>query len=157
MPATKSKTTTNTKLPPNPLLTEVLAHISKQRTRAKKIEVLKEYRTDALLAVLVWNFEAVSMLPDGQVPYTPNEAPAGTQHQQLSTEYKKLYHFVKGGNDALKPLRRESMFINILEGLHPLEAEIVIACKDKKLGEIYKITKEVVAEANPDITWGGRS
>ena len=66
------------------------------------------------------------MLPDGQVPYTPNEAPAGTQHQQLSTEYKKLYHFVKGGNDALSSLRKETMFINILQGLHPLEGSTIV-------------------------------
>ena len=49
------------------------------------------------------------------------------------------------------------MFINILRGLHPLEAEIIILVKDKKLSEKYKITKEIVAEAYPDITWGGRS
>tara|TARA_R100000742_G_C4272314_1_gene91462 strand:- start:1001 stop:1477 length:477 start_codon:yes stop_codon:yes gene_type:complete len=157
MPATKSKTTTNTKLPPNPLLTEVLAHVSKQRTRAKKIEVLKEYRTDALLAILVWNFEAVSMLPDGQVPYTPNEAPAGTQHQQLSQEYKKLYHFVKGGNDALKPLRRESMFIQLLEGLHMDEANLLCLVKDRRLAEQYpKIKLDIVKEAYPDVKWGWR-
>ena len=48
------------------------------------------------------------------------------------------------------------MFINILEGLHPLEAEIVVLCKDKKLGEVYKITQDVVAQAYPDIQWGNR-
>ena len=54
-------------------------------------------------------------------------------------------------------IRRETMFINILEGLHPLEAEIVSLCKDKRLGEVYKVTKEIVAEAYPDIKWGNRS
>ena len=58
--------------------------------------------------------------------------------------------------DALNAIRRETMFINILEGLHPLEAEIVTLCKDKRLGEVYKITKDVVAEAYPDIQWGNR-
>ena len=53
--------------------------------------------------------------------------------------------------------RRETMFINILQGLHPLEAEIVCLVKDKKLGEKYKVTKENVSEAYPDIKWGGRS
>ena len=48
------------------------------------------------------------------------------------------------------------MFINILQGLHPLEAEIICLVKDKKLTDKYKITKEVVAEAYPDIVWGGR-
>ncbi len=54
-------------------------------------------------------------------------------------------------------MRRETMFIQILEGLHPLEAELLILVKDKKLSTKYKITKEIVAEAYPDIIWGGRS
>ena len=49
------------------------------------------------------------------------------------------------------------MFINILQGLHPLESEILILVKDKKLQTKYKITQEIVAEAYPDIKWGGRS
>jgi hypothetical protein len=68
-----------------------------------------------------------------------------------------LYHFVKGGNDALNNIRRETMFINILEGLHPLESEILCLIKDKKLSDKYNLTKEVVMEAYPDIQWGNRS
>ena len=78
-------------------------------------------------------------------------------HTTIRRESKNFYHFVRGGNDGMNAIRRETMFINILEGLHPLEAEIVAACKDKRLGEIYKITKEIVAEAYPDIRWGNRS
>ncbi len=78
-------------------------------------------------------------------------------HTTIRREYKNFYHFLKGGNDGMNNIRRETMFINILEGLHPLEAEIVALCKDKRLGEVYKITKEIVAEAYPDIKWGGRS
>lgn len=149
-------TKTMTKLPPNPLLTEVLEFVSKQRSKAKKVEALKEYGTDALRAILIWNYEAVSMLPEGEVPYTPNEAPKGTEHQQLSTEYKRLYHFVKGGNDALKPLRRESMFIQLLEGLHADEANLLCKIKDRRLEEDYKITFDIVKEAYPDVKWGWR-
>ena len=53
-------------------------------------------------------------------------------------------------------IRRETMFINILQGLHPLEAEIIVLAKDKKISDKYKITKEVVAEAYPNIIWGDR-
>lgn len=148
---------TKTTLPPNPLLTEVLEFVSKQRSKAKKVEALKEYDTDALRAILIWNYEAVSMLPEGQVPYSPNEAPKGTEHQQLSTEYKRLYHFVKGGNDALKPLRRESMFIQLLEGLHADEAALLCKVKDRRLEEDYKINLDIIKEAYPDIKWGWRS
>ena len=75
----------------------------------------------------------------------------------LRKEWTKLYNFVKGGNDALNSLRRETMFIQILEGLHPLDAEILCLVKDKKLYDKYKITKANVTEAYPDIVWGNRS
>ena len=75
----------------------------------------------------------------------------------LRKEWTKLYNFVKGGNDSLNSLRRETMFIQILEGLHPLDAEILCLVKDKKLYDKYKITKANVAEAYPDIVWGNRS
>jgi hypothetical protein len=80
-----------------------------------------------------------------------------TQHTSIRSEYTKFYNFLKGGNNQLSSIRRETMFIQILQGLHPKEAEILCLVKDKKLGEKYKITKEIVSEAYPDITWGGRS
>jgi len=75
----------------------------------------------------------------------------------IRKEYHMFYNFVKGGNNSLSSLRRETMFINILEGLHPREAEILVLVKDKKLQTKYKITHEIVKEAYPDIQWGGRS
>ena len=81
----------------------------------------------------------------------------GQQRTTLRKEYAKLYNFVKGGNNSLASLRRETMFINILEGLHPLESEILILVKDKKLTDKYKITKEIVSQAYPDIVWGNRN
>ena len=74
----------------------------------------------------------------------------------IRKEYKKFYHFIKGGNDKLRSLRRETMFIQILEGLHPLEAEILCLVKEKNLQSKYKITHENVMEAYPNIRWGGR-
>ena len=175
-------------LPRNPFIFEILDLVSKQRTKAKKIEVLKKYEELPLKVILIWNFDesVVSVLPPGDVPYTgyddQNVYKGGVSakisaevrsmheigsfslgaadqqgHTTIRRESKHFYRFIKGGDDGLNNLRRESMFINILEGLHPLEAEIVILCKDKKLGEVYKVTKEVVTEAYPDIKWGGRS
>ena len=191
--ATKAKKVTVKKpvsldLPRNPFMFEILDLVSKQRTKAKKIEVLRKYAEPSLKSILIWNFDesVISILPPGEVPYTgyddQNVYKGGVSsriseevrsmhaqgnfslgvsdqqgHTTIRREAKHFYRFIKGGDDGLNNLRRESMFINILEGLHPLEAEIVIACKDKKLGEIYKITKEIVAEAYPDIKWGGRS
>jgi hypothetical protein len=150
---------TSTKLPPNPFVHEVLEVISKQRTKAKKIELLKEYRCDSLVSLLIWNFDdsVISMLPEGEVPFEKNEVPIGTDHTSLRKEWRNLYHFVKGGNDSLSKTRRETMFIQILEGLHPSEAEILILVKDKVLESKYKITRDMVEQAYPDIQWGGRS
>jgi len=153
MPATK------TKLPKDALVSEILDAASKQRSKAKKVEILQEFDSPALRAVLIWNFDdsARSMLPEGDVPYSPNEAPKGTDHNRLTSEYKNLYHFVKGGNDTLAPLRRESMFIQLLERLHAEEAEVICLTKDKNLTSKYKLTRDVVADAFPDIAWGWRS
>jgi len=174
-------------LPANPFVFEILNVINEQNTVAKKVEALKKFEHPCLKVIFVWNFDesVVSVLPPGDVPYsavdeqdsfkgTLSEKIAdavdkmeelgtnslGSQDQGRSSirkEYQKFYNFVKGGNDGLSNLRRETMFINILQGLHPLEAEIICLCKDKRLDTKYKLTKEVVAEAYPDIQWGGRS
>lgn len=173
-------------LPVNPFTFEVLNLVSKQRSNVKKVEVLKKYEHDSLKTIFIWNFDesVTSLLPGGEVPYAAtseqnsfsgtlsekiNDAvdkmselgtnSLGSQDQGRSSirkEYQKFYNFVKGGNDGLSSLRRESMFINILQGLHPLEAEILCLVKDKKLDTKYKITKEIISEAYPDIQWGNR-
>ena len=149
---------TTVKLPANPFLHEILTLASKQRTIQKKIDVLKQYECDALKSVLIWNFDesAISVMPEGEVPYKKNEAPLGTDHTSLRKEWKNLYHFVKGGNDSLSNIRRESMFIQLLEGLHPEEADIICLVKDGNLETKYKLKKEIVQKAYPDIKWGDR-
>ena len=146
-------------LPPNPFVNEILDYVSGQKSKIAKVEALKEYRNEALVSILIWNFDetVVSMIPEGDVPFTPNESPLGTDHTSLRIEQRNLYHFVKGGNDSLNNLRRESMFIQMLEGLHPSEAKIVVLAKDGRLHEDYAVTYDQVKEAYPDITWGGRS
>ena len=148
------------KLPPNPFIQEILDLANKQKKIDDRIEVLKEYRNDALTAVLIWNFDEsiVSVVPDGDVPYEKNDVPIGTDHTTLRREWKNLYNFVKGGNDTLSSIRRETMFIQMLEGLHPDEAEILCLVKDKMLARKYpKLNQEIVAQAFPDIVWGDRA
>ena len=168
MTQTPKKTTTRkprapkverVKLPPNPFIHEILELVNEQKTKAKKIEILKEYETDALKSLFIWNFDpsVVSLLPEGEVPFNKNDVPVGTDHTSLRREYRQLYHFVKGGNDQLSSLRRESMFIQLLEGLHPEEADIICLVKDGQLNKKYKLTRDVVETAYPDIIWGGRS
>ena len=183
----KAKATPIPNLPVNPFVFEVLEAASKQRTKARKIEVLQKYAHNSIMAVLIWNFDesVISLLPEGDVPYgntrednsvtgtlsdkindavgmmeESGSTSLGSQDQgkaSIRKEYTKFYNFLKGGNSGLSSLRRETMFINILEGLHPLEAEILILTKDKRLTDKYKITKDVVSAAYPQITWGGRS
>ena len=138
------------------LVSEVLKKVSNAKTKKEKIDLLQTYNTQALRSILIWNYdeEVKSMLPEGDVPYNPNEAPAGTEHTRLAKEYKGLFRFVKGGQDNLPVLKRESMFVQLLEGLHESEAEVICLVKDKKLQKKYRITKSVVQEAFPQILWG---
>ena len=156
----KTKKTASDSLPPNPFVHEVLAMANKQRKIDERIEVLKEYRNEALVSLLIWNFDesVVSMVPEGTVPYEKNDVPIGTDHTTLRREWKRLYNFVKGGNDSLSSIRRETMFIQMLEGLHPDEADILCLVKDKMLASRYtKLNQEIIAQAYPDIQWGDRS
>jgi len=172
-------------LPTNPFVFEILELASSQRSSAKKVEVLKKYEDDSVKAVLIWNFDdsVISVVPEGDVPYgDPNEQSVfegslseniinetkgglsatgqdldGRNKTSLRKEWTTLYNFVRGGNDSLTKTRREMMFINLLRGLHPKEAEILCLVKDKLLQTKYKLTKANVQEAYPDIDWGGRS
>ena len=190
---TKKKTTTTVKttleLPPNPFIFEIFALVNKQRTKAKKVEVLRKYEHDSLKALFIWNFDesVISVLPPGEVPYSSmkdEQITTGTLSTKIAQavgtmeynqndsmglgdlkkgkttirkEWTKFYNFIKGGNDQLKSLRRETMFINILEGLHPLEAELLLLTKDHKLQTKYKVSKKNVSDAYPEIQWGNRS
>ena len=172
-------------LPVNPFVFEILELASSQRTSAKKVEVLQKYEDNSVKAVLIWNFDdsVISVVPEGEVPYgDPNEQTVfdgslsqnianetkgglsstgqdldGRNKTSLRKEWTTLYNFVKGGNDSLSKTRREMMFINLLRGLHPKEAELLCLVKDKLLQTKYKLTKANVQEAYPDIDWGGRS
>ena len=141
------------------LISEVLQKVSNAKTKARKIELLQQYNTDALRMLLIWNFDesVISELPAGEVPFTANEAPVGTEHTVLEKEARLLYNFVQGGNNGLQQSRRENMFIQMLEGLHKDEANVLCLVKDKQLGKKYKITKACVSEAFPQINCGGRT
>ncbi len=145
---------------PRLLISEVLRKVSNAKTKKEKIEILHKHNSQALRSILIWNFDesVISMLPEGDVPYTPNDAPVGTDHTRLEQEYKGLYRFVKGGADKLPSLKRESLFVQLLEGLSAEEAELICLVKDKKLSSKYKrITKAVIQEAFEQIEWGQRS
>lgn len=140
------------------LMHEVLQKVSNAKTKKEKIKLLQEFNTNALRMLLIINFDdsVVSMLPPGNVPYTPNEAPEGTEHTILEKEARLLHHFFKGGSNVSQ-VKREQMFVQMLEGLNSGEAEALIKAKDKQIGKRWKITKATVSEAFPSIVWGNRS
>jgi hypothetical protein len=184
---TKIPRVVSEELPSNPFAFEVLALVTKQKSNAKKSEILQKYSDPSLKAILIWNFDdtIISLLPEGLVPYASvgqqnvrsgnlsdniqrsvemmgdlGSNSIGSQDQgrtSIRKEYTYFYNFVKGGNDRLSSMKRETMFISILEGLHPLESEILMLVKDKKLQTKYNISKQNVSDAYPDIQWGGRS
>ena len=132
------------------LISEILEKVSKVKTKQEKVGLLREYNHDALRMVIKSSFDPniIWALPDGDVPYIRNEAPEGTEHTSLSYESRKLYHFIKGGNNQINQNKRESMFVQLLEGLHESEAAVLIAAKDKKLHQVYKgLSSNVVKEA----------
>ena len=140
------------------LMHEVLQKVSNAKTKAQKVKLLEGYNTPALRAILIANFDesVISMLPDGEVPYKKNDAPEDTEHTKLDHEYRKLYLFFKGGAN-ISQTRRETLFIQLLEGLHQGEAEVLCLVKDKKIGKRWKITRQCVEQAFPSIQWGNRS
>lgn len=137
---------------------EIFTAVSAQKLKDQKIEILQRYNENFIKSVLIWNFDESieSVIPPGEVPLQVNENAEQRPSSNIRKEWSKLYNFVKGGNDAMNRLRKETMFINILESLHPSEAEILILVKDKNLQSKYNITKELVSEAYPDIQWGNR-
>ena len=172
-------------LPINPFIHEVLSLADSQNSNAKKVEVLKNYEHDCLKVLFVWNFDSsvISLLPPGEVPYGESNAQTtfagslseniarearggesatgqdldGRNKTTIRREYQNFYHYVQGGNGSLSTVSREMMFIDLLQGLHPKEAEILVLVKDKDLETKYNVSLDNVKQAYQDIQWGNRS
>ena len=145
-------------LPSDALVTEILKKVSSAKTKKEKVDLLQEYNNNGLRSILIINFDESLqfLLPEGEVPFKANDAPAGTDHTRLDHEYKGLYRYFKGGDSSLKSMRREQLFVQLLEGLHKDEAEMLVLACNKELQSKYRVTKAVVSEAFPQIEWGNR-
>ena len=146
------------KLPKDALITEILQKVSSAKTKKEKVDLLQQYNSQGLRSILIINFDdsLEFLLPPGEVPFTENDAPAGTEHTRLVHEFKGLYRFFKGGDASIKGMRREQLFVQLLEGLHADEANMLVSACNKDLQSKYRVTKAVVAEAFPSIEWGNR-
>ena len=148
------------------LISEVLQRVSNAKTKAKKVEILREYKTDALKKVLLCNFapNIEFCFPSGKTPYTPLDRPKGVDHTRLIREHRMLENFIKktvngvtyygcsnGPRPQMQQLKKENLWMNVLESLHPEEAEVLDLIKDKQLTSRYKITKQNVIDAFPEL------
>ena len=132
------------------LISEIFTKINNAKDKPKKIEVLRKYDTPGMRMILKGAFDPKIEweLPEGTPPYIENEAPAGTEHTFLEVEARKLYNFAKGGNNTINKIRKETLFIQMLEGLHASEAKVLIDVKNKSLNKTYKgLTSDMVKEA----------
>ena len=134
-----------------PLMSEIATKINNAKDKPRKLKVLTDNDSVALRQVLKGAFDPNIewLLPKGtDVPYTVNEAPIGTEHTLLSQEAKRLYLFTKGGDNSLTQKKRETLFIQMLEGLSAEEAKFLITVVNKRVNNEYKgFTANLVKEA----------
>ena len=148
------------------LISEVLQRVSNAKTKNEKVEILKEYKSPALTKILLCNFakNIKFVFPDGKTPYTPSEAPKGVSHQVLFREHRMLEKFIAklvngvtywGCSGTTRPniqqLKKEQLWVQLLESLHPEESNLLDLVKDKKLTTKYKITRQNVIDAFPEL------
>jgi len=132
------------------LMSEIATKVNNAKDKPRKLKVLRDNDSTPLRQVLKGAFhpDIEWALPKGDVPYTVNDAPLGTDHTILSQEAKRLYLFTKGGDNTLSQNTRELLFIQMLEGLSADEAEFLITVVNKKVNNKYKgFTANLVKEA----------
>ncbi len=148
------------------LISEVLQRVSNAKTKGDKVTILQEYKSSALTKILLCNFaKTISFtFPEGKTPYTQAEVPAGINHQMLVTEHRLLEKFIKKNVNGtivygcsgqprprIQQLKKEALWIQLLEALHADEADVLDLIKDKKLTDRYKITRQNVIDAFPEL------
>ena len=132
------------------LYSEILDKVHKAKTKDQKVLILKQNNSEGLRMVLKSSFDPKIewVMPEGEVPFRANDVPMGTEHTVLAMEAKKLWHFIKGADKTTPQHKKETMFIQMLEGLHESEAKLLVAAKDKRIHQVYKgLSTNVVKEA----------
>ena len=133
-----------------PLFSEIATKINNAKDKPRKLKILQEHDSVGLRQVLKGAFDPNIewLLPPGDVPYEANEAPLGTEHTILQQEAKRLYLFTQHGDNALSSTKRETLFIQMLEGLCAEEAEFLITVVNKRVNNEYKgFTANLVKDA----------
>ena len=137
--------------PVSTLMSEIATKVNNAKDKPRKLKVLKDHDSVALRQILKGAFDPKIewLLPKGNdIPFNKNDAPWGTEHTILSQEAKRLYLFTKGGDNTLSQNKRETLFIQMLEGLSGEEADFLITVVNKKINNKYKgFTANLVKEA----------
>lgn len=123
-------------------LTEMLQEINDNPT------IIDNYRSEFLLKVVFAHAFLPThkmVLPEGEPPFKPADQPLGMTDINLHAEAKRMAVFIR---KDLTPIKRETLFVGLLESIHPSEAKVLIAMKDQKLSKLYKnITHKLVSDA----------
>lgn len=132
------------------LVHEVLEKVEKAKTKTAKVKVLKEHESWALKDIIRGSMDSRVkwLLPEGTPPYTPSKAESAPTN--LLKENKKFAFFVQGPPQSRIPgYKREQIFIALIEGIHPKDAEVVIDMINKKTPT--GLTRPIVKEAFPGL------
>ena len=143
--AAAARTATNAR----PLAHEIFTQVNNAKDKPKKIEVLRKHDSQGLrqLCKAAFDPSIVWDIPEGTPPFMQNDVPEGTEHTSLLDEARKLYLFIKGGSNIPR-VKKETLFIQMLEALHKDDAQVLIDIKEKKLNLTYKgLTENCVKEA----------
>lgn len=133
---------------PSKGISEILEMVSKETKPDAKVDILRKHNSPVLRDILrlAYDKEKVWLLPEGNPPIKFNDLPG--QQGNLYSEWRRMYLFFDGGNPNLTDLKREYIFIQILESLDPKDAELLCSVKDKKMP--YKtVTKALIEKAWP--------
>ena len=131
-------------------ISEILTKVSKLKSKKEKVAWLKDQNTNGLRMVIKSSFDPKIkwLLPEGDVPFTRNDAPEGTEHTDLHMEANKIFHFLEGGNYDITQSKRETLFIQMLEGLQENDADVLVSAMNKSLHRKFKgLSDNVVKEA----------
>lgn len=136
-------------------ISHIINNAAALKTEAEKVQYLQQHYSTALTTVLQFALDKRAKwdLPEGDPPYKPSDLTFDNEGMMYS-EARRLYLFLEGGNPNLTKLKRESLFIGLLESIHPDDAKIILMAKSKKMPK--GITKKVVNLAFPGLIDDGQ-
>jgi len=131
-------------------LSTIIEEIEKEKNVNKQAELMKSYSCKALKDIIGFGMDpnVKWLLPEGDPPYRPLPVEAD-QEGKLYAETKMFQYFVDSNEGSgIRPMKREQLFIQLLESIDPRDALLVLRVKNKKL----KINKKAVKMAFPGIS-----